>query len=266
MRVILSTCVVLFVIFVGLQFRAAAEDQAWKTLPLVRDGKIDPAWVHLWGGSFVVTDEGAVRTVCTDEGMGLLLYSKEKLGNCQIRVVFRAENEKSNSGVYVRIGDDVLKHRDDPLPLRERDASGKMTAESLVRLQKSSDDERESWYPVHHGYEIQICDAGDGTHRTGAIYSLATATAVPKKETGDWRTMVITLNGNKIDVDLDGKRVSSFDPENPNLPERKNWFEPKREPKRPQSGYLGLQNHDPGDVVDFKEISVRQLPPETAKP
>jgi hypothetical protein len=24
-------------------------------------------------------------------------------------------------------------------------------------------------------------------------------------------------------------------------------------------GYLGLQNHDPGDVVTFKEVSVRPL-------
>ena len=29
---------------------------------------------------------------------------------------------------------------------------------------------------------------------------------------------------------------------------------------RPATGYIGLQNHDPGDVVWFKEISVRPLP------
>ena len=29
---------------------------------------------------------------------------------------------------------------------------------------------------------------------------------------------------------------------------------------RPVAGYLGLQNHDPGDVVWFKEVSVRSLP------
>ena len=45
-----------------------------------------------------------------------------------------------------------------------------------------------------------------------------------------------------------------------NLPPRKFWHEPKREPKRPVKGYLGLQNHDPGDVIWFKEVSVRPLP------
>ena len=45
----------------------------------------------------------------------------------------------------------------------------------------------------------------------------------------------------------------------------KEWFEPKREPKRPVAGYIGLQNHDPGDVVWFKEVSVRPLPPVTGQ-
>ena len=60
-------------------------------------------------------------------------------------------------------------------------------------------------------------------------------------------------------VDLDGRRVSSFD-SNGSLPTReRNWTEPKREPKRPNPGYIGLQNHDPGDVVWFKEVSIRPL-------
>ena len=77
--------------------------------------------------------------------------------------------------------------------------------------------------------------------------------------------MVITLTGNRMLVDLDGKRVTSFDPESPDVPRGRKWFEPKREPKRPQAGYLGLQNHDPGDVVWFKEISVRPLTDASAR-
>lgn len=70
--------------------------------------------------------------------------------------------------------------------------------------------------------------------------------------------MVITLNGSEILVDLDGKRVSKLDTASEDLPPRKVWHEPKREPKRPEEGYLGLQTHDPGDVVWFKEVSVRK--------
>ncbi len=39
----------------------------------------------------------------------------------------------------------------------------------------------------------------------------------------------------------------------------------KREPKRPLKGYIGLQNHDPGDVVWFKEINVRPIPEPSLK-
>jgi len=66
-------------------------------------------------------------------------------------------------------------------------------------------------------------------------------------------------------VDLDGQRVTSLDTASPDLPARKQWHEPKREPKRPEVGYIGLQNHDPGDVVWFKEVSVRSLGAARAK-
>jgi hypothetical protein len=72
--------------------------------------------------------------------------------------------------------------------------------------------------------------------------------------------MVITLAGERIVVEVDGKRVTQFDPRSPAVPPRKNWSEPKREPVRPRAGYVGLQNHDPGDVVWYKEVSVRPLP------
>jgi hypothetical protein len=112
---------------------------------------------------------------------------------------------------------------------------------------------------VHHGFEVQILDGGDSWHRTGAIYSLAEAAPVPEKPAAEWRTMIITLEGERVTVEVDGKRVSSFDAVAENLPARKNWTEPIREVKRPTHGYFGLQNHDPGDVVWFKEVAVRGI-------
>ena len=72
--------------------------------------------------------------------------------------------------------------------------------------------------------------------------------------------MIITLAGERITVEIDGERVAQFDPSQVDLPARKKWPEPKREPRRPPVGYIGLQNHDPGEVVWFKEVSVRPLP------
>jgi hypothetical protein len=128
----------------------------------------------------------------------------------------------------------------------------------IQKLMEASEKQVGAWYPVHHGYEVQICDTGDAYHRTGAIYSLARAATLPEP-TSPWRTMIITLRGEKIEVEVDGKRISTFDPRGEDVPPRKNWTEPTRDPPRPRQGYLGLQNHDPGDVVDFKEIAVRRL-------
>ena len=240
-----------------------ADDRAeasWRELPLVDKGKIHTDWKHLWGGGFSVMDDGSLRTDCDDTGMGLLLYTKERFGDCQIRVVYRSEDARSNAGVFVRIDDGVMARANDPLPLRERDSQGRLTEETLQRIADSSEARREAWYPVHHGYEVQICGVGDEYHRTGAIYSLAPAAAAPERPPTEWKTMIITLRGDEIFVELDGKRLTHFDPKSPDVPERKHWSEPRREPKRPLSGYIGLQNHDPGDVVYFRQVSVRALP------
>lgn len=233
-----------------------AAPPAWRSLGLSVDGKVDPAWTQVGWGGFVVED-GLLRTAPDPRGLGLLVYAPERLGNCQIRVVFKAKGAKSNSGIYVRLTDGIFSQVGRPGAAFDRDAAGKISKPSMDAAKQSNEREEGPWYAVHHGYEVQIADAGDALHRTGAIYSLAPSSAEPKS--GQWRTMIVTLKGERIAVDLDGQRVSDFDPAGANVPPRKTWTEPKREPKRPVVGYLGLQNHDPGDIVWFKEISVRPL-------
>ncbi len=242
---------------------AKKAEPEWRALPLITDGKVNADWVHVGWGGFVV-DDGALRTDCAPKGLGLLVYKKEKIGNCQVRVVYRSKEPKSNSGVYIRVADGILDQVEKPGAVFERDAAGKISKESAELMKGSSERDEGPWYAVHHGYEVQIADAADIMHRTGALYSLAPSTFAPK-DTGVWRTMIITLTGKKVSVEIDGVPVSSFDPATAKLPERKQWYEPKREPERPEAGYFGLQNHDPGDVVWFKEVSVRPLPANAAK-
>jgi len=232
---------------------------AWRNLPLIANGKVDAGWSHVGWGRFVV-DDGALRTDCDPRGLGLLVYKKEKFGNCQIRVVFKSKEAKSNAGVFVRIADGILEQVNRPGAAFDRGKGGKISEESMKKMMKTSELEEGPWFAVHRGYEVQIMDAADIFHRTGAIYSLAPSSTISDKQPGDWKTMVITLAGNRIFVDLDGARITSFDPDKPAGPRDRKWFEPKREPKRPEQGYVGLQNHDPGDIVWFKEISVRPLP------
>ena len=233
-----------------------SQSEGWRALPLIKDGKVSDDWLHVGWGTFVV-DDGSLRTECDEKGMGLLVYRREKIGECEIKVVYKTKDSKSNAGVYVRIDDGILTAEKPPAV--HRDEKGKLSQDEIKKLMAASETEQGPWYAVHHGYEVQICEAADEFHRTGAIYGLAKAAAAPAKSPGEWRTMIITLSGSQVLVDLDGRRVSSFDSSGPLPTRERNWTEPKREPKRPNPGYIGLQNHDPGDVVHFEEVSVRPL-------
>jgi hypothetical protein len=191
----------------------------WRALFNGRD--LD-GWEHVGPGRMVI-EGGLLRT---EGGMGLLWYTREALGNCTIRVVYKTTSKVSNSGVFVRVADKP----------------------------------KDEWYAVHHGYEVQICDGADEFHRTGAIYSMSRA-AVLASKVGQWNTMEITLKGHAIVVRVNGELVQDFDPATASIPERTKTYEPQRGP-RPESGYIGLQNHDDyaeGTQVYFKEVSVRPL-------
>lgn len=242
----------------------AMTEPEWRRLPLMQNGKTDDSWCHVGWGGFTV-DDGALETVCDPKGLGLLVYEKEQFGNCQIRVVFKSKDEKCNAGVFVRIDQGILAQTNQPGATFDRDEKGKISKESMKQMMASGEREEGPWFAVHRGYEVQIMDANDPLHRTGAIYSLAPSSAISEKAAGEWKTMIITLDDNKIFVDLEGKRITQFDPSDVAHLKTRQWFEPKREPTRPVVGYLGLQNHDPGDVVWFREISVRPLPDDGVK-
>ncbi|MCY2954458.1 MAG: DUF1080 domain-containing protein [Planctomycetota bacterium] len=236
----------------------AAADSPWRLIPLIKDGKVAEEWAHIGWGGFAVEGD-CLRTECDERGMGLLVYTKERLGNCQIRIVYKPETPKSNSGVIIRMDDGILKWPGKESVAVKRDARGKLSKEMIAKLQAAAEAEEGVWYAVHHGFEVQIMDENDALHRTGAIYGLAKAAALPKPQANGWRTMVITLRGNEVLVDIDGKRINRFDSEKLQVPAKRLWTEPKLDIKRPEVGYIGLQNHDPGDVVRFKEVSIRAL-------
>ena len=181
-------------------------------------------WKHVGDGSMSVED-GMIRG---HGGMGLLYWTKEKFGNCTVRVVYRMQKENSNSGVLIRI------------PIEPREA----------------------WMPVHYGYEVQIdnhpeTSDEDDTHITGTLYSLTKPLAKPGKPGPQWNTMDITLDGPRTVVTVNGIKVTDYKEGDP-VPPRKFDFEPYRG-SRPDSGYIGLQNHGENDVVFFKEVAVKPL-------
>jgi hypothetical protein len=180
------------------------------------NGKDLSGWEFVGPGRFVV-ENGLLKT---EGGMGLLWYTGQKFGDCTIRVVFRSNGPRGNSGVFIRIPDPP----------------------------------RDPWYAVHHGYEVQIEEAGDEFHRTGVIYSMSRALAKPPAAPDGWTTMEITLEGQRTLVTVNGVKVTDFRGSDP-VPDRRMYYEPERGP-RPDAGYLGVQNHDAASTIWFREISV----------
>src|SRR5688572_15380757 len=87
----------------------------WRPLPLIRNGAVDKSWAQIGWGGFAV-DNDSLRTECDEKGMGLLLYRNERFGDCQIRVVYKCKDAKSNAGVFVRIDDEILGRVNDKPP------------------------------------------------------------------------------------------------------------------------------------------------------
>jgi len=195
--------------------------QEWRQL---FNGKDLTGWKHVGPGSMEV-ENGLIRG---HGGMGLLYWSEEKFGDCKIRVVYKMRDENSNSGVFIRIPIEPF----------------------------------EEMMPVYYAYEIQIdnkpeLSGEDEYHYTGTVYSMSKPLAKPGLPGPQWNTMEITLDGDRTIVYINDIKVTDYKEGDP-VPERIFDFEPFRG-RRPNSGYIGLQNHGEEDVVYFKEIAVKPL-------
>jgi hypothetical protein len=157
----------------------------------------------------------------TTTGKGLLWYTKQKIGNATIKVVYKMSNDKGNSGVFIRI----------PIEPRNEDDA------------------------INKGIEVQIDNRDDDWHSTGVLYSMTKALARPYKPAGEWNTMEIKLEGLRTIVHVNGVLVTDYDGKSP-VPEKKKSFEPDRGP-RPVEGYIAIQHHDENCVISFKEISIK---------
>lgn len=216
---VLTAAIAMFLLISLLSCKA--QDTGWRQL---FNGKDLTGWKHADPG-YMTVENGLIRG---NGGMGLLYWAGEKLGNCTIKVVWKMRDENSNSGIFIRV------------PIEPR----------------------EEWMPVHYGYEVQIDNKPelsdeDEYHYTGTLYSLTKPLAKPGKPGPQWNTTEITLDGPRTIVYVNGEKVTDYTEGDP-VPERKFDFEPYRGP-RPDSGYIGVQNHGDADVVFFREIAVKPL-------
>jgi hypothetical protein len=93
------------------------------------------------------------------------------------------------------------------------------------------------------GYEAQVNNSHKDPKRTGSLYNLVTVTEqlIPDDT---WWTQHIIVQGNHIIIKVNDKVVVDFVDKD----------------STHKSGYLALQQHDPGSVVHYKNLQVKPLP------
>ncbi len=145
-------------------------------------------------------------------GMGLLWYGK-KFKDFVFECDFRCSTKETNSGIFVRVPD---------MP--------------------ASDDY------IYHSIEVQIDDAGEGIHATGAAYDIQAPTAFASKPAGQWNHIKIEFRGRHLKVELNGTLIMDWK------------SAPGGKVKDLSSeGYIGLQNHDSASPPFFRNIYIKEL-------
>jgi hypothetical protein len=183
----------------------------WSRLPR-HEGQADHAPGFKIENGMLITDPDAPE----DD----IWLTREKIGNATIRVVYKVDTERANSGIFIRI----------PSP------------------PKSEDD------AINKGIEVQIDQGDDDWHCTGVLYSMVKAKVRPSKPVGEWNTMEIAMRGPRTTVTVNGVVVTDYDGVTP-VPDKVKPYEPDRGP-RPDTGYVAVQHHGGKGVVTFKEITL----------
>jgi hypothetical protein len=168
-------------------------------------------WNHYGPGYFELDPETGILK--SHGGMGLFWYAVQEYGDFVLELDFKCSDVTTNSGVFVRV-------------------PGVPTSDDYI----------------YHSFEIQIDDAGEGIHTTGAVYDAEGPSAAASNPPGEWNHFKITFVGSHIEVELNGITVVDWQAEPRGKVED---FAPR--------GYIGLQNHDDRSPVYFRDIYVREL-------
>lgn len=95
------------------------------------------------------------------------------------------------------------------------------------------------------GYEAQVENTSPDPQKTGSLYGIAKVTEqlIPDDT---WWTQDIIARGNHIIIKINGKVVTDT------VDERNRYTK----------GYLALQQHNAGSIVQYRNLMMRPLPPE----
>lgn len=97
------------------------------------------------------------------------------------------------------------------------------------------------------GYESQVENTSPDPQRTGSLYNRAKMLDQLIQDDTWWTQHIIAI-GNRVIIKVDDKLVVDF------IDEKRSFIE----------GHLALQQHDPGSVVQYRNVVVKPLPDDDA--
>ncbi len=205
--------VLLVAVLAGACTATAAEPKQRGFVPLL-NGKDLSGWNTK--GNWIVEDKGVLTLKPRPGERGwkrydAYLWAKKKYGDFILDLEYKIP-QGGNSGIFVRVGD-----------LKE---------------------------PVAKGIEVQILDSHGkqgklGAHDCGGVISAVGPSKNASKPAGQWNRMVITCQGSRMQVALNGEQIVDFRLDKSALKDR------------PAVGYVGLQDH--GQPLSFRNIKIREL-------
>jgi type 1 glutamine amidotransferase len=166
-------------------------------------------WSQAGPGGFTNSD----ATLTSFDGLGMLWHSAKEFRSYSLKLDWRMPGD-DNSGVVLGF-------------------PAGSTADSALTS----------------GYEVQI-DATDEVDRTtGAIYGVKAPDTAARDAAlnppGEWNTYELLVEGERLQVFLNGVRVNDFTNTDP--------------VRSLTSGHIAIQNHGTGDDVSFRNIRIKEL-------
>lgn len=210
-------------------------------------------WEMAGPGSFEPSEDGAVRT---SGGLGMLWYPAEQFGDVAITLQWRDARTNgccSNGGVFVRFPE--------PATFAQRAEAPRSCEMHPFPLLAAE------WTAVTCGHEIQINDGTTDPQQTGSVYNFQSLDRSQSRPTeqGEWNDYEIRTEGAgdyTVTVLRNGEVINRF----ANTPGKKaaRFGDPPTDARQFAQGYLGLQNHGSSDVIEYRDVRVRDLSPEAA--
>lgn len=203
------------------------------------DGKSLKGWTVMPASAAKAwTADGGLIVGKGDKGRSYLVYDKRKIADFEMKLSYRFPKKKGNSGVSLRA---------------KKDKTGKRDFQSYhvdfghVGIGKKV---LGAWDFHTPGRREHACFRGDSLvideNDKPTVTRIAGAVTLDDIHAGDWNQVHIIVTGNHFKFFINGKVASEF-------------TEHLEKSRRLDRGMIQLQLHDPGMIVQFKDLSIKIL-------